>query len=332
MLVRCLALCLTLTLFTLSHPAMAFELGIPVKCEMGKDCFIQNYVDQGEGEARQDFRCRPLTYDKHKGTDFRIPVMPANGRTPPVLAAARGTVKRLRDGEPDRLFSKDNAQAVTGKECGNGIVIAHQGGWETQYCHFRRGSVRVKEGQRVEAGDMLGRIGLSGKTEFPHVQLSVRNPQGEPIDPFNARPMETGCEPPEDQLWSRQARRQIDISATGLLEAGIADRAPSLEPVILGRHQGKQLAPDAPALVIWALLYGVQEGDTLSMLALDPKDDTFMEHTEIMPASKVQYFQFFGKRRKKQERWATGSYEGLISLKRGEQVIADHSFTFAVEK
>ena len=60
------------------------------------------------------------------------------------------------------------------RNCGNGVVIRHADGWETQYCHLRRGSVQVAEGDRVEAGEPLGLVGMSGEANFPHVHLSVR--------------------------------------------------------------------------------------------------------------------------------------------------------------
>ena len=54
------------------------------------------------------------------------------------------------------------------------MLIDHGGGWRTQYCHMRQGSVRVRKGDRVRDRQRLGTIGLSGKTEFPHLHLSVR--------------------------------------------------------------------------------------------------------------------------------------------------------------
>ena len=42
-------------------------------------------------------------------------------------------------------------------------MIAHDQGWETQYCHLKQGSISVKVGDNIQVGDVLGKIGLSGR-------------------------------------------------------------------------------------------------------------------------------------------------------------------------
>src|SRR5690606_24207530 len=122
-------------------------------CEMGEDCFIQNYVDTAPGDAYADYRCKSLTYDKHKGTDFRVKNYVEMLKGGKVLAAADGTVIALRDDMEDISVKKINPAAVKNRECGNGVVIDHGNGWETQYCHMRRHSVSAKKGEKVKAGD-----------------------------------------------------------------------------------------------------------------------------------------------------------------------------------
>ncbi len=58
------------------------------------------------------------------------------------------------------------------RECGNGVVIAHAGGWETQYCHMAQGGLAVKPDQPVTTGQTLA-VGLSGLTEYPHLHFTV---------------------------------------------------------------------------------------------------------------------------------------------------------------
>jgi murein DD-endopeptidase MepM/ murein hydrolase activator NlpD len=160
------------------------RLSLPVGCALAKDCFIQQYVDIDPSRGAKDYCCGPATYDGHKGTDIRLLSVKAAEAGVPVLASAAGRVKAIRDGMEDRLVAERKASAlVEGRECGNGAVIDHGDGWETQYCHLRRGSLKVRKGDAVKAGTPLGFVGYSGHAQFAHVHLSVRQ-NGKIIDPF----------------------------------------------------------------------------------------------------------------------------------------------------
>ena len=98
-------------------------------------------------------------------------------------AAADGVVKATRDGMADVSIRETGREAVSGREAGNGVLIDHGGGWETQYSHLLFGSVSVEPGDRVVAGTPLGMIGLSGQTEFPHLHFTLRR-RGMAIDPY----------------------------------------------------------------------------------------------------------------------------------------------------
>ena len=125
-----------------------------------------------------DYNCGKASYDGHKGGDFAIRDMGVMRDGIPVLAAAKGTVAELRDGMADVDFNLiGGPSAVKGKECGNGVTLRHRDGWSTQYCHLRRGSVSVKNGQNVEAGARLGMVGHSGRAMFP--PRAYPGPQGQ---------------------------------------------------------------------------------------------------------------------------------------------------------
>lgn len=63
---------------------------------------------------------------------------------------------------------------------GNCVIIDHGNGIETVYGHASR--LRVTEGQRVEAGDLLGLIGNTGYSFGPHLHFEVHI-NGSPVDP-----------------------------------------------------------------------------------------------------------------------------------------------------
>ena len=173
-------------------PAVAFELALPLDCTVGETCAVQHYVDRDPGGDTRDYMCGHQTYDGHDGIDIRIPDLKAMADGVDVLAAADGTVVATRDGMADRNVAETGVDAVKDVECGNGVLVAHDGGWQTQYCHMKKGSIRVAKGDAVVAGTPLGEVGLSGMTEFPHVHFTVRHGDTE-VDPFALAPSGTAA-------------------------------------------------------------------------------------------------------------------------------------------
>jgi murein DD-endopeptidase MepM/ murein hydrolase activator NlpD len=56
---------------------------------------------------------------------------------------------------------------------GNSVVLSLGHGHYAVYGHLQTGSVRVKAGQRVRAGQVLGRVGNTGPSGAPHLHFHV---------------------------------------------------------------------------------------------------------------------------------------------------------------
>ena len=293
----------------LASPAGAFELAPfklawPADCTLGDTCHIQQYADHDPGPAATDFTCGPLSYDGHDGTDIALISRAEMTQGIAVLAAAPGTVKGARDGVADFV------PWVKGHECGNGVVVEHADGWETQYCHMRQGSVLVKPGDPVETGSPLGFIGQSGMAEFPHVHLSVRH-NGTKIDPFEPDPSAT-CNPaPGPGLWAAP----IPYQPGGLLAAGFTSAVPTFDAIRAGLPT-EPLAASAPGLVLWAYVFGSRAGDTLQFTITGPQGEV-LHTTATLDKTQAQLFRANGKRLTTAT-WPAGSYQGRITLMRGE--------------
>lgn len=299
------------------------RFGLPIRCQPGVDCFIQNYVDQDPGPGWRDYACGFLSYDGHTGTDFRVPDLRAMRRGVAVLAAADGVVAATRDGEPDILVSRRGREVLRGRDAGNGVRIEHGDGWETQYSHLLRGSILVRPGQRVRAGEPLGLVGLSGNTEFPHVDFTIRK-DGRPLDPFVPAGAAPGqCQAAKDGLWLPAVAEQLRYQGTGLLVAGFAPGAVSREQV-QGEHEIGAVTRDAGALVFWAELFGLRQDDELELVLIAPGGESLVEHRLRLPGNKVVYSAMAGKRRAESP-WPAGKYQGRVSLRRGGQTIVSRT-------
>lgn len=293
--------------------AEAGDLIFPVDCTLGQDCFIQQYVDREPGPGIADFACGTLTYEAHDGTDIRLVDDAAMAAGVAVRAATGGRVLGVRDGVPDHRQGTPDAPDVSGRECGNGVLIERDDGWRLQYCHMRRGSVRVGKGDEIAAGEVLGQVGLSGQTQFPHLHVTIRDPSGRVIDPFDARPREEPCALADsDTLW-----RDIDASAYrpgGALTAGFLDRVPEYEEVKAGTANAP-LGRDAPALVFWAYFYGLRQGDRIELGLTGPGGEVIAETTHQMPRDRAVEYRAVGRRARGD--WPAGSYDGTARLVRG---------------
>ena len=287
-------------------PGLALES--PVRCTNGQDCFIQNYVDQDPGPGSRDYTCGGLAYDGHKGTDIR-PLDPAAlAAGVEVRAAAAGMVRAVRNDAPDPADRPFTAAEVAGKEAGNAVVLAHPGGWETQYSHLRRGSIRVAQGQRVEAGQVLGLVGMSGRAEFPHVELAVRQ-DGRPVDPFRGLEGGPQCGPGSAPLWSPAALASLAYAPSALAWAGFAAKTPDTD---LPQAEAR-LSVLAPAIIFWVQILGARAGDELLLRLTGPDGAVLAEHRQVLGRNKAQSLVYIGKRRRVAP-WAPGAYTGAFTL------------------
>ncbi len=301
-------------LLSLAVPATAGDISLlpPIDCDLDRPCYIQQYVDHDPSDAASDFMCAGLTYDGHKGTDFALPDRTDISRGVDVLASASGTVKGLRDGMADTGYSDTTADAVKNRECGNGVVLQHADGWETQYCHMRKGSINVHKGQTIEAGDVLGQVGMSGRAQFPHVHLSVRR-DGRVIDPFDPDGNIT-CGMPEDKtLWAAA----IPYRAGGIISIGTSTAIPDFATIRAGTVP--QATAEGDALVIWGYLFGTRKSDVLR-LSLRGPDGPIVSRDILIKRQQAQVFRAIGKKRHA-ARWPAGNYAGSALLLRGGKEI-----------
>jgi len=107
------------------------------------------------------WRIDPFTQKRtfHRGIDI------ATHFGNPVVATADGVVIETK------------MEKIGGKT----VKISHRGGYTTVYCHLN--AFKVKPGQKVERGDVIGLVGKTGKALGPHVHYEVRL-NGKSINPY----------------------------------------------------------------------------------------------------------------------------------------------------
>lgn len=296
--------------------------GLPVDCVPGRNCYIQQYFDRDPAEgAVADHGCGRLANDGHGGTDFAVATLAQMRAGVTVVATAPGTVAALRDGMADISVLADDAPDLDGRDCGNGVVLDHGGGWTTQYCHLRRGSVVVQEGQRVAMGTPLGFIGMSGRASFPHVELTVRH-DGRKVDPFAPHDgPAAGCVPgaeaaaaaKDDGLWLGAPA----YVPGGLLAAGFSTEVPSIAELRDGFRSPAAIAPKAPAMVVWGYAFAGEAGDEMEIV-FDGPEGEIGRHVDVLEKSQPFVLRAYGKRTP-EAGWPWGVYRGTVIHRRGGQ-------------
>jgi len=90
------------------------------------------------------------------------------------VGAPRGTAVRAAEA---------GQVTFSGRNGGYGrlVVVAHKGGFATLYAHHRRN--RVRRGDRVEKGAVVGEVGTSGNATGPHLHFEIRS-DGRSRDPL----------------------------------------------------------------------------------------------------------------------------------------------------
>jgi hypothetical protein len=308
------AFLVTLLIALAARAEMPSELALPVECTPGEDCWILRYPDHDPGPGAHDYMCGALTSDGHRGTDIAIRNLAAMAEGVLVRAAAAGVVEGLRDGVPDISITERGAEAVADQECGNGVRIAHGEGWTSFYCHLRRDSLMVARGDRVEVGQPLGLVGLSGETNFPHLHFDLRRGD-QTVDPFVGLTRGEACGPGPEPLWRPEVMAQLDYRPVVLTNAGIAATRPEMAEVERGLHRLSSLPTTAPALVLWVEGYGFAAGDRFRLRLAAPDGALVVDRAAELDRARGHWLQFAGARRPG-DAWPAGEYRGEITLER----------------
>ena len=305
--------------FALATDAPRFTF--PVSCVLGETCVIQNYVDHDAGPGWHDFTCGAMSYDGHDGTDIRIPSLASQRNGVGVLSIADGTVLRSRMDMPDRPNLDDGPESDL-RACGNGLVIDHGHGWQSQYCHMAQGSLLVRPGDPVKAGQRLGLIGYSGRAAFPHLHLTLRH-DGKVIDPFAPELPSNQCGPSTGGSLFDGSGKITPYIDRFLLNAGFADGPVTNDEVEEGRLDLRAPKRSSDALVVYMRAVGLVAGDTMAMALLGPDGVVLAQKVfDPLDRPKAQVMQFIG-RKKPEAGWAPGTYAAVVSILRLGKSLAE---------
>ena len=276
----------------LAQEAVSFpELSFPLRCELGENCWIARYVDRAPGKARADYTCGDRSQHNHKGTDITLSNLGDMAKGVAVIAAADGVVDVTRDGIKDEFANKSNHAEKTKVGLGNVVGIKHAGGMISYYGHMKEGSILVKKGQQVKAGEKIGEVGLSGLTAYPHMHFALR--QGNIwYDPFDKNPMQASCSKgTTESAWANKP----DYKGLTLLPASFSTEALTSESQ-WQPPQG-QISKDSKLLFLNGRTFGTLKGDKWLMKIRRPDGSVAKEYTTSIEKTQQHHRRYTGLRR-----------------------------------
>jgi murein DD-endopeptidase MepM/ murein hydrolase activator NlpD len=116
------------------------------------------------------------------------------GYNQPVLACGDGKVVKVQSGFRDNTIGEKAKNPSLGDMWGNYIIIDHGNGEYSYYAHLALATIKVKVGQKVTRGMIIGAVGNSGESIHPHLTFGFidhatlyRNSGAHPgeLDPTN---------------------------------------------------------------------------------------------------------------------------------------------------
>ena len=158
---------------TVSSPRDAVRIGVPFTdrwevASGGRSALVNNHWTLAVQRDAIDF-VRLVDGKTYRGDRSRLENFFSFGQ--PLVAVADGRVTEAVDAHPDLPVGGNTWHDMAG----NHVIIDIGDGHYVLYGHMKLGSVRVRVGDQVRRGQLIGQVGDSGNSDEPHLHIQVQN-------------------------------------------------------------------------------------------------------------------------------------------------------------
>jgi hypothetical protein len=158
---------------TVSGPRDAVRIGVPFTEQWevasgGRSALVNNHWTLAVQRDAIDF-VRLVDGKTYRGDRSRLENFFIFGQ--PLVAVADGRVTEAVDAHPDLPVGGDTWHDMAG----NHVIIDIGDGHYVLYGHMKLGSLRVRVGDQVRRGQLIGQVGDSGNSDEPHLHIQVQN-------------------------------------------------------------------------------------------------------------------------------------------------------------
>lgn len=307
-----LRLIMFIYLLTSTAIAESGKLLFPLGCELGKSCWISSLPRHHLQDKQLDFRCGPITYESNDGTDIALKDIPQMEEGVSVIAPISGVVEFKRDGVSDISAKGTDRKQLEGIECGNEVVISNNE-MQIELCHLKNKSINVNVGDEVRAGDVIGELGLSGLTEYPHLHINVQDKSDtvvRVVDPFYGSQPDCGLH--HKSLWSDPENMEKHATTGVVYNYGFSFEKVTAEGVMSGEYLRVQ--PELPEeFIAFVDIFSVNKGDKLTISILDSGNNIFTKREHEFGKYQAKYFLFVSKNLRREK--LHGEYHLVLKYK-----------------
>lgn len=134
----------------------------------GRDAGMNNHISPDESAPSNQTYAYDFVKD-YTGEGKELSDYEAFGQE--VISPADGIVDQVIDGNRDVPIGETDWDVVTG----NMVMIDHENGEYSVLAHFKYDSIKVKVGDKVKRGDLLGLCGNTGNTSEPHIHYHLQD-------------------------------------------------------------------------------------------------------------------------------------------------------------
>ena len=191
--------------------------------------------------------------------------------------------------------------------------------------------MNVSKGQEIAAGERIGRMGMSGDTDFPHLSFTLRRDK-QTVDPFIGSEGFTQCGQGEQQLWAVVDDPILAYVKPEITQGGYTELRPSLSgPLPEHADEIQVYSRQARAIYLWADFGGLRPGDEIWFRIHGPDGEPMFQHKKPIKShffADRHYIEFL----KRTQIWPDGEYRGTVTLRRQQgSKIKDISIERVVE-
>jgi len=241
--------------------------------------------------------CGQKTIPQSKLTHISLGSLSQAAQNYAVVAVADGVVEHAGD---------------VGGFCGQRIILGHDSGWKSSYCHLKPGTILVSEGAEVTQGQFLAAVGMSGQTEWPRLAFGLTR-NGMVFDPFSGRSTMEGCAPRAQPLWIGGYNPPYEpANVTGI---GFTTGFPSDQEIMSGLTPLPSVTTDIRRLSLWGMMMNLARGDRIDLKIETPNRRVLKEESLTIDEDR-RYFPVYFTVARHGKIWNPGQYTGTITITR----------------